>query len=148
MTEEMKPCPFCGKPPKSIQCPDGSFEIGCRHWNEDDSGELWCAASPLVGVLDKKIAVEKWNGAYCWKEIEKLRAENEELKKELAVKYTMENIDKDVGALEAANAKLISFIQNVSRHDEDRCLSSGGCYCLDGFTEEAEKILAQEGKHE
>jgi hypothetical protein len=53
---ELKPCPFCGE-----------NNLDLRAWVRCDSIE--CAASGPT-YSDKTIAREKWNNAFCWKEID------------------------------------------------------------------------------
>lgn len=60
--EELKPCPFCGK----------SVEV--EHWEGD--GDI--VDPPCIG---ESFTLEEWNNAYCWKELDRLRALNERYKK-------------------------------------------------------------------
>ena len=52
MSEELKPCPFCGEPPIKHFEPSSSV-IGCFR-----SG---CPVNPSLRANTFKVAVEKWN---------------------------------------------------------------------------------------
>lgn len=53
--EELKPCPFCGQ------------EQNVEHWDGD--GDI--VDPPCIGDY---FTLEEWNSAYCWKEIDRLKA--------------------------------------------------------------------------
>lgn len=80
--EELKPCPFCGKAPVIY---DHTGQCKCISKHE----YIRCNCN---GVTFEK---EKWNSSYCWKELDTLRKQNEELKAEnYKLGYvTHENID-------------------------------------------------------
>ena len=63
MSEELRPCPFCGnkgiKDENLVTCPT----VG------DDS---CCATS----------TIEEWQNAWCWKEIDRLEQQNEKMREE------------------------------------------------------------------
>lgn len=62
--ETIRPCPFCGK------------EQQVEHWARD--GDI--VDPPCIGDYFSK---DEWQNAYCWKELDSLRAENEKLKQYL-----------------------------------------------------------------
>lgn len=62
----LKPCPFCGKS-DNFPCHDSYVDCKCL------SGQYG-------------VDIDIWNNAYCWKEIDSLKACIEELKKTLEIK--------------------------------------------------------------
>lgn len=64
--ETLRPCPFCGEFNIRLQ-----VGVGCRN-------DFCSAQGPMFS--DKDIGLDKWNSAYCWKELDSFRAENEKLK--------------------------------------------------------------------
>ena len=65
MSDEIKPCPFCGG------------EI-TKDYDEEIAECNWIQCS-----LTKEMHESTWNNAYCWKELDRLRALNERYKKAL-----------------------------------------------------------------
>ena len=60
MDSELRPCPFCGG--LNIRLAVG---VGCKN-------DLCAAQGPMFS--DKDVGLEKWNSAWCWKEIDSLRS--------------------------------------------------------------------------
>ena len=54
MTDEPKPCPFCGLKPSHSEV---GFNCSCFAW----------------GLLDGVLDLEEWNQAWCWKEIDRYK---------------------------------------------------------------------------
>ena len=62
MSEELKPCPFCGKPPTSS---NGHIEQ-TPHFRITCHAEVGC-----TGSGGEKLIRNMWNSAWVWKELEK-----------------------------------------------------------------------------
>lgn len=69
--EELKPCPFCG-----------SQNLYVRSFGQAGLGSYEETHGPVCqDCLDiNRVSVNEWQNAYCWKELDKLKAENEALK--------------------------------------------------------------------
>jgi hypothetical protein len=60
MSEEIKPCPFCGKHPSKEIPKKGEYEYilpNCRCVSSDENGDPWAYSTD-------------WQNAFCWKELE------------------------------------------------------------------------------
>jgi len=88
MTEqnEWKPCPFCGKPPILEDDWGAGYSIGCiqaftppdkEEFKKDDAHPV------IVMIKTKEKTIEQWNSAWCWKEIDRLKEENESLRRQI-----------------------------------------------------------------
>ncbi len=70
MSEELKPCPFCGKPGRTW-IDYGAIVYGCSDYDN-------CTRPRPTNELK-----ESWNNAYCWKEIKALESKLAEKEKQL-----------------------------------------------------------------
>ncbi len=75
MSEELRPCPFCGKKPS-----DDTSVGGC----ENDK----------CFISQEATSIKNWNSAWCWKEIDRLNKQIEELATHLRVKLAEDVLRK------------------------------------------------------
>lgn len=121
--EGLRPCPWCGSP--SNVGPFNYIRGEKRFKAECGSPKCLFVADDRNYARSEGSAIEAWNNAFCWKEIDRLKLENADLddrRKTFAELFGNER--KEVVRLRAALEKITSYGCKVIQY------APGPCECV------------------
>lgn len=109
MTDQLKPCPFCGESPIFYEKDNWN---GTKYTIQCPRSDMMVQAVAFV-CDDKKSSIEFWNSAFCWRELEKLQSKIELGKKLIGeLVEALDQIDHELGR--PAGLPIAAPIQNAS----------------------------------